>query len=107
RTDRRTTTASRTAPRSPPRSASRPSGACHPGGGSTQPAPLDARGGGGALAGGPAAGDGEPTLLQHGLTATRRYVVHGSRVLERAGHPVGAYEAPGQRGSPPRWPPEA
>ena len=33
-------------------------------------------------------GAGAPVLLLHGLTATRRYVVHGSRVLERAGHRV-------------------
>ncbi|WP_217913014.1 alpha/beta fold hydrolase [Miltoncostaea marina] len=34
-------------------------------------------------------------LLLHGLTATRRYVVHGSRALERAGHRVVQYDARG------------
>jgi 3-oxoadipate enol-lactonase len=74
---------------------------------STQPAPLDARRDGVALAGEASAGDGEPILLQHGLTATRRYVVHGSRVLERAGHPVVAYDARGHVASSPAGPPEA
>ena len=32
------------------------------------------------------AGEGPPIVLCHGITATRRYVVHGSRALERAGH---------------------
>ena len=30
-------------------------------------------------------GEGTPIVLAHGLTATRRYVVHGSRLLERSG----------------------
>lgn len=47
----------------------------------------------GATLRGEVAGDGPPVLLLHGLTATRRYVVHGSRVLERAGHRVIAYDA--------------
>lgn len=41
------------------------------------------------------AGDGPPIVLLHGLTATRRYVVMGSRTLERAGHRVLAYDARG------------
>jgi pimeloyl-ACP methyl ester carboxylesterase len=39
------------------------------------------------------AGEGQPVVLLHGLTATRRYVVMGSRALERAGHRVIAYDA--------------
>ena len=35
---------------------------------------------------GEAAGEGPPIVLCHGITATRRYVIHGSRALERAGH---------------------
>ena len=31
-------------------------------------------------------GEGPPIVLLHGLTATRRYVVHGSRALPRSGH---------------------
>jgi pimeloyl-ACP methyl ester carboxylesterase len=70
------------------------------------PEPLTARRGGVTLAG-EAAGAGEPVLLLHGLTATRRYVVHGSRVLERAGHRVVAYDARGHGASSPADGPEA
>ncbi|HEY3865532.1 MAG TPA: alpha/beta hydrolase [Solirubrobacteraceae bacterium] len=38
---------------------------------------------------------GTPIVLLHGLTATRRYVVMGSRTLERSGHRVIAYDARG------------
>jgi pimeloyl-ACP methyl ester carboxylesterase len=41
------------------------------------------------------AGEGIPVVLLHGLTATRRYVVMGSRSLERSGHRVVAYDARG------------
>jgi len=64
------------------------------------PEPLEVRRGGVTLAG-EASGDGEPVLLLHGLTATRRYVVHGSRVLERAGRRVIAYDARGHGASSP------
>lgn len=40
-------------------------------------------------------GHGTPVVLLHGLTATRRYVVMGSRALERSGHQVIAYDARG------------
>jgi 3-oxoadipate enol-lactonase len=39
------------------------------------------------------AGEGSPVVLCHGITATRRYVLHGSRALERAGHTVVTYDA--------------
>jgi 3-oxoadipate enol-lactonase len=39
------------------------------------------------------AGEGPPVVLCHGITATRRYVLHGSRALERAGHAVVSYDA--------------
>jgi pimeloyl-ACP methyl ester carboxylesterase len=52
------------------------------------------------------AGEGVPIVLCHGLTATRRYVVHGSRVLERAGHTVIAYDARGHGESDPAPPGE-
>jgi pimeloyl-ACP methyl ester carboxylesterase len=42
---------------------------------------------------GEVAGEGPPVVLCHGITATRRYVLHGSRALERAGHTVLAYDA--------------
>jgi pimeloyl-ACP methyl ester carboxylesterase len=41
------------------------------------------------------AGNGVPVVLLHGLTATRRYVVMGSRLLERSGYRVVAYDARG------------
>jgi pimeloyl-ACP methyl ester carboxylesterase len=41
------------------------------------------------------ASDGPPCVLLHGLTATRRYVVMGSRALERAGFRVITYDARG------------
>ena len=46
-------------------------------------------------------GDGRPVVLLHGLTATRRYVVMGSRTLERSGHLVLAYDARGHGRSAP------
>jgi pimeloyl-ACP methyl ester carboxylesterase len=46
-------------------------------------------------------GDGVPVVLLHGLTATRRYVVMGSRTLERDGHRVIAYDARGHGRSSP------
>jgi len=51
--------------------------------------------------GGEAAGEGPPIVLCHGLTATRRYVVHGSRVLERSGNRVLTYDARGHGESDP------
>lgn len=40
-------------------------------------------------------GEGPAIVLLHGLTATRRYVVMGSRALERSGHRVVGYDARG------------
>jgi pimeloyl-ACP methyl ester carboxylesterase len=47
------------------------------------------------------AGEGTPVVGLHGLTATRRYVVMGSRALERAGHRVVLYDARGHGDSSP------
>jgi pimeloyl-ACP methyl ester carboxylesterase len=41
------------------------------------------------------AGDGPPVLLLHGLSATRRYVVQGSRHLVKRGYRLIAYDARG------------
>jgi pimeloyl-ACP methyl ester carboxylesterase len=46
-------------------------------------------------------GDGVPIVLLHGLTATRRYVVMGSRALENSGHRVISYDARGHGRSTP------
>jgi pimeloyl-ACP methyl ester carboxylesterase len=53
------------------------------------------------------AGEGIPFVLLHGLTATRRYVVMGSRALERSGHRVIAYDARGHGASTPAPAPDA
>ena len=45
------------------------------------------------------AGEGIPVVLLHGLTATHRYVVMGSRALERSGHRVIA-STPAATGAP-------
>jgi pimeloyl-ACP methyl ester carboxylesterase len=46
-------------------------------------------------------GEGSEVVLLHGLTATRRYVVMGSRALERAPHRVLSYDARGHGSSSP------
>jgi pimeloyl-ACP methyl ester carboxylesterase len=46
-------------------------------------------------------GGGVPVVLLHGLTATRRYVVMGSRALERSEHRVISYDARGHGRSSP------
>jgi 3-oxoadipate enol-lactonase len=65
----------------------------------TDPSPFTS--GSGPSIRGEVAGDGTPTVLCHGITATRRYVVHGSRALERAGHAVVSYDARGHGESDP------
>ena len=69
--------------------------------------PLSVTAGGVTLSGeqsggSPDSGGGAgPVVLLHGLTATRRYVVMGSRVLQRAGYRVLAYDARGHGQSTP------
>jgi 3-oxoadipate enol-lactonase len=53
-----------------------------------------------ALAG-ETAGEGPTIVLCHGLTASRRYVVHGSRLLPRRGFRTIAYDARGHGESDP------
>ncbi len=53
------------------------------------------------------AGEGIPVVLLHGLTATHRYVVMGSKALERSGHRVVAYDARGHGASDPAPAPSA
>lgn len=50
---------------------------------------------------GEVSGAGDAVLLLHGLTATRRYVVHGSRAIERAGRRVVAFDVRGHGVSAP------
>src|SRR5919112_1582631 len=44
---------------------------------------------------------GPLAVLCHGITATRRYVLHGSKALPRAGHRVVVYDARGHGESDP------
>jgi pimeloyl-ACP methyl ester carboxylesterase len=67
-----------------------------------EPAPFTA--GDGLAIRGEVAGEGPPVILCHGLTATRRSVIHGSRALERAGHMVVSYDARGHGESDPAPP---
>jgi pimeloyl-ACP methyl ester carboxylesterase len=55
----------------------------------------------GVVLSGEESGSGPAIVLLHGLTATRRYVVMGSRALERSGHRVIAYDARGHGRSTP------
>src|SRR4051794_41671680 len=52
-------------------------------------------------------GSGVPIVLLHGLTATRRYVVMGSRYLARAGAELIAFDARGHGESGPAPSPAA
>lgn len=47
------------------------------------------------------AGEGPQVVLCHGITATRRYVLHGSKALARAGYEVIVYDARGHGESDP------
>ena len=44
-------------------------------------------------------GDGPPVVLLHGLSATKRYVVHRSKVLPRSGYRIVMYDARGHGAS--------
>lgn len=46
-------------------------------------------------------GQGDPVVLLHGVTATRRYVVHGSKALARSGYEQISYDARGHGESGP------
>jgi pimeloyl-ACP methyl ester carboxylesterase len=69
--------------------------------------PLNATSSDGVALAGEETGEGAPIVLLHGLTATRRYVVMGSRTLERSGHRVIAYDARGHGHSAPAPEPDA
>jgi pimeloyl-ACP methyl ester carboxylesterase len=55
---------------------------------------------------GEAAGEGPAAVLCHGITATRRYILHGSSALSRAGYTVVTYDARGHGESDPAPPGE-
>jgi pimeloyl-ACP methyl ester carboxylesterase len=62
---------------------------------------------GGVTLAGEDAGEGTTVVLLHGLTVSRRYVVMGSKALERGGHRVVAYDARGHGASSPAPDPES
>lgn len=70
------------------------------------PDPTPFVAGDGAAIHGERGGEGPATVLCHGITATRRTVVHGSRLLERAGYAVVSYDARGHGESDPAPPGE-
>jgi 3-oxoadipate enol-lactonase len=61
----------------------------------------------GVLLAGEQDGAGPAIVLAHGLTATRRYVVMGSRTLQRSGYRTISYDARGHGRSTPAPSPEA
>jgi pimeloyl-ACP methyl ester carboxylesterase len=65
-----------------------------------EPSPFEVASSGVELSG-EEVGEGVPILLLHGLTATRRYVLHGSVVLARRGYRLVSYDARGHGDSSP------
>src|SRR3954463_11855154 len=61
----------------------------------------------GVLLSGEQLGDGPPIVLLHGLTATRWYVVLGSKLLARRGFRLVSYDARGHGESSPAPAPDA
>jgi 3-oxoadipate enol-lactonase len=66
-----------------------------------EPVPFSIDRGSGLVLEGESAGDGPPIVLVHGLSATRRNVVQGSRALLRRGYRLIAYDARGHGSSTP------
>jgi 3-oxoadipate enol-lactonase len=65
-----------------------------------EPSPVQVASGEVTLAG-EEVGEGPPVVLLHGLTATRRYVLHGSVALARRGYRLVSYDARGHGESSP------
>jgi pimeloyl-ACP methyl ester carboxylesterase len=65
-----------------------------------EPSPFEVASSGVRLAG-EEVGEGPPVVLLHGLTATRRYVLHGSVTLARRGYRLVSYDARGHGESAP------
>jgi pimeloyl-ACP methyl ester carboxylesterase len=73
--------------------------AAEPAGG-LEPRPFEVASDGIGLAG-EQVGEGPPIVLLHGITATRRYVLHGSLTLARRGYRLISYDARGHGESTP------
>jgi pimeloyl-ACP methyl ester carboxylesterase len=69
--------------------------------GRPEPAPFSVDRGGGLVLSGDVLGAGEPVVLVHGLTGTRRNVVQGSRHLVNRGRRLVGYDARGHGESSP------
>lgn len=69
-------------------------------GGALEPVEFEVAAGGPVLRG-ETLGDGPDVVLCHGLSATRKYVVHGSKVLPRRGYRLHTYDARGHGESDP------
>ncbi len=65
-----------------------------------EPAPFELDSSGTTLSG-EEVGEGKPVVLLHGITATRRYVLHGSLALARRGYRQISYDARGHGESAP------
>jgi pimeloyl-ACP methyl ester carboxylesterase len=65
-----------------------------------EPSPFEVASAGVELSG-EEVGEGAPVILLHGLTATRRYVLHGSVALARRGYRLVSYDARGHGESSP------
>jgi pimeloyl-ACP methyl ester carboxylesterase len=63
--------------------------------------PFEVRAPGGNVLRGESAGSGPVVLQAHGITAARRYVTHGSHLLERRGFTSAMYDARGHGESDP------
>lgn len=72
-----------------------------------EPVPLRVERGDGLVLSGESRGAGTPLVLAHGLTATRRNVLQGSRHLLGRGHELIAYDARGHGQSTPAPDPDA
>jgi pimeloyl-ACP methyl ester carboxylesterase len=66
-----------------------------PAAGGAEARPFEAVAGAGNVLRGDASGSGPAVVQAHGITAARRYVTHGSRLLERKGLTAVAYDARG------------
>jgi pimeloyl-ACP methyl ester carboxylesterase len=78
-----------------------------PTGARPEPVPFDVDRGDGLVLAGEVSGDGAPIVLVHGLTATRRNVVQGSRHLLGRGRRLIGYDARGHGESAPAPRPDA